>query len=72
MPGDFPREKDRVAGRDGRDPQGRPAHAHLRDHTVLVVEPDERYEAFHVTGSLPPIDRGFSFVAVPGRGLARL
>ena len=20
------------------------------DHTVLVVEPDERYEAFHVTG----------------------
>ena len=42
------------------------------DHTVLVVEPDERYEAFHVTGSLPPIDRGFRFVAVPGGGLARL
>jgi hypothetical protein len=44
----------------------------LREHTVLVVEPDERYEAFHMTGSRPPIDRGFRFVAVPGRALARL
>jgi hypothetical protein len=37
----------------------------------LVVPPDERYEAFTVTGSLPAIRRGFSFVAVPGGGLAR-
>lgn len=38
---------------------------------VLEVLPDERYEAFTVTGTLPPIRRGFNFVAIPGGGLAR-
>lgn len=41
------------------------------DGAVLVVPPHERYEAFTVTGSLPPVRRGFSFVALPGGGLAR-
>ena len=41
------------------------------DGAVLEVLPDERYEAFTVTGSLPPIHRGFNFVATPGGGLAR-
>lgn len=41
------------------------------DGSVLVVLPDERYEAFTVAGSLPPIHRGFHFVAIPGGGLAR-
>lgn len=41
------------------------------DGRELVVPPDERYEAFTVTGSLPPVRRGFSFTAVPGGGLAR-
>lgn len=41
------------------------------DGCELVVPPDERYEAFTVTGSLPPVRRGFSFTAVPGGGLAR-
>jgi Family of unknown function (DUF6188) len=41
------------------------------DGAVLVVLPDERYEAFTVAGSLPPIRRGFHFVAIPGGGLAR-
>jgi Family of unknown function (DUF6188) len=37
----------------------------------LVVPPDERYEAFTVAGSLPAARGGFSFVALPGGGLAR-
>jgi hypothetical protein len=37
----------------------------------LEVLPDERYEAFTVAGSLPPIRRGFNFVAIPGGGLAK-
>jgi hypothetical protein len=41
------------------------------DGAVLVVLPDERYEAFTVAGSLPPVRRGFHFVAIPGGGLAR-
>jgi hypothetical protein len=41
------------------------------DGRELAVPPDERYEAFTVTGSLPPVRRGFSFTAVPGGGLAR-
>lgn len=41
------------------------------DGSELVVPPDERYEAFTVTGSLPPVHRGFRFIAVPGGGLAR-
>jgi Family of unknown function (DUF6188) len=41
------------------------------DGSELIVPPDERYEAFSVTGSLPPVRRGFSFTAVPGGGLAR-
>lgn len=44
------------------------------DGGELVVPPDERYEAFTVTGSLPPVTvtRGFSFTALPGGGLSRL
>ena len=38
---------------------------------ALEVLPDERHEAFSVIGSLPPIRRGFHFVAIPGGGLAR-
>ena len=41
------------------------------DGAMLEVLPDERYEAFKVTGSRPPIRRGFSFLAIPGGGLAR-
>jgi len=41
------------------------------DGGALVVTSDEDYEAFNVTGTLPPLDRGFHFVAVPGGGLAR-
>lgn len=41
------------------------------DGAVLEVLPDERHEAFTVIGSLPPIRRGFHFVAIPGGGLAR-
>jgi hypothetical protein len=41
------------------------------DGGQLAVLPDERYEAFTVTGSLPPVRRGFSFIAAPGGGLAR-
>lgn len=39
----------------------------------LTVLPDERYEAFTVSGSLPPVvtRRGFTFVARPGGGLSR-
>jgi prepilin-type processing-associated H-X9-DG protein len=42
------------------------------DGSVLMVPPDEQREAFTVAGSLPPIRRGFTFVAIPGGGLARL
>jgi hypothetical protein len=41
------------------------------DGCELAVPPDDRYEAFTVTGSLPPVRRGFSFTAVPGGGLTR-
>lgn len=41
------------------------------DGGLLAVLPDRSYEAFTVTGSLPPVRRGFSFTAVPGGGLAR-
>ena len=41
------------------------------DGAVLEVLADERYEAFRVTGSLPPVHRGFNLVALPGGGLAR-
>jgi hypothetical protein len=41
------------------------------DGAVLMVLSEERYEAFTVAGSLPPIRRGFNFVAIPGGGLAR-
>ena len=41
------------------------------DGGELVVPPDERYEAFTVTGSMPPVRRGFSFTALPGGGLSR-
>src|SRR5437764_10371387 len=41
------------------------------DGAMLEVLPDERYEAFTMTGSLPSIRRGFSFVAIPAGGLAR-
>jgi hypothetical protein len=40
------------------------------DSRTLFVPPDERYEALTVTGSLPPVRRGFSFTAIPGGGLA--
>lgn len=40
------------------------------DGSRLVVPPDQHYEAFTVTGSLPPVRRGFSFTALPGGGLA--
>ncbi|MEU7920734.1 DUF6188 family protein [Micromonospora zamorensis] len=41
------------------------------DDAVLVVEPDDQYEAFTVTSMPPPGFRGFRFVAVPGGGLAQ-
>ena len=41
------------------------------DGAVLEVLPDEKYEAFTVAGSLPPVRREFKFVALPGGGLAR-
>jgi hypothetical protein len=39
---------------------------------VLSVAPDDRYEAFEVNGQLPPVERRFSLVALPGGGLARM
>jgi hypothetical protein len=42
------------------------------DGAVLSVLPDDQFEAFTVTGDLPPIRREFTFVARPGGGLARL
>jgi hypothetical protein len=41
------------------------------DDVVLVVEPDDQYEAFTVTSAPSSGVRGFRFVATPGRGLAR-
>lgn len=41
------------------------------DGNVLLVLPDDQYEAFSVAGSLPPIRREFKFIALPGGGLAR-
>lgn len=41
------------------------------DGAALSALPDPRYEAFTVAGSLPPVRRGFNFVALPGGGLAR-
>lgn len=42
------------------------------DGTVITVEPDEQFEAFMINGSLPPMDRRFTLVALPGGGLARM
>lgn len=39
---------------------------------VLSVSPDEHYEAFTVNGHLPPLERRFTLVALPGGGLARM
>ena len=52
-------------GKDGR------LTVAFADGGELVVPPDEHYEAFTVTGSLPPVRRGFSLTALPGGGLAR-
>ena len=41
------------------------------DGGELLVPPDERYEAFTVTATLPPARRAFSFTALPGGGLSR-
>jgi hypothetical protein len=42
------------------------------DGAVLQVLPDDKYEAFTVNGSLPPVPRQFTFIALPGGGLARM
>jgi hypothetical protein len=39
---------------------------------LLSVAPDEHYEAFAVDGQLPPIERRFTLVALPGGGLTRM
>jgi hypothetical protein len=41
------------------------------DQAVLVVGPDDRYEAFTVVGQRPATTPTFLFVATPGGGLAR-
>lgn len=41
------------------------------DGSRLIVPPDQHHEAFTVTGSLPPVRRGFGFTALPEGGLAR-
>lgn len=45
-------------------------HLTFGDDVVLLVEPDDQYEAFTVSGTLPSTSRRFLFVAVPGGGLA--
>lgn len=52
-------------GKDGR------LTVAVADGGELVVPPDEHCEACTVTGSLPPVRRGFSLTALPGGGLAR-
>ena len=51
-------------GKDGRLTMA------FADGGELLVPPDERHEAFTVTGFLPPVRRGFSFTALRG-GLSR-
>lgn len=42
------------------------------DGATLTVEPDERFEAFSVSGALRPSPpKSFSLIALPGGGLAR-
>ncbi|MEU1395648.1 DUF6188 family protein [Micromonospora zamorensis] len=50
--------------------KGGPLNLTSTDDAVLLVEPDDRYEAFTVAGKLPSTSRRFFFVAVPGGGLA--
>ena len=42
------------------------------DGSVLCVEPNAHYEAFQVSGKLPPVERKFEFISLPGGGLARM
>lgn len=40
------------------------------DGRAIRVAPDEQYEAWQVSGHLPPIERKFSLIGVPGSGVA--
>jgi hypothetical protein len=40
------------------------------DGTVITVEPDPHYEAFHVTAGYPQSEQLFELMAMPGGGLA--
>lgn len=40
------------------------------DGRIIKVAPDDQYEAWHVSGQMPPIQRKFELIAIPGGGLA--
>jgi hypothetical protein len=42
----------------------------FEDGRSIEVAPDDRYEAWQVDGSRPPVPRDFKIIAVPGGGLA--
>jgi Family of unknown function (DUF6188) len=42
------------------------------DGTTITCEPHDQYEAFKVSGRLPPVQRRFELIALPGGGLASL
>lgn len=42
------------------------------DGRAIFVAPHDQYEAWHVTGHLPPIERKFELIAVPSGGIAKL
>lgn len=42
------------------------------DGTILIVPPGDQYEAFVIDGALPPIQRKFTLVSLPGGGLTRM
>ncbi len=40
------------------------------DGRVIKVAPDDQFEAWHVSGQMPPVERRFEIIAVPGGGVA--
>lgn len=40
------------------------------DGRTIRVAPDEQYESWQVTGHLPPVERKFDLIGLPGSGVA--
>lgn len=55
-----------LARKDGR------LSVRFADGSILTVPPDDHYEAFVIDGALPPIERKFTLVSLPGGGLTRM